>query len=289
MTKSIVRFAWLAAFVTGGILASAARADDIDTDHLFAFNSGTDIGNPGEKEVDATFNGRFGRNGGSYAAVEGELSFQYTASHNLALTLAAATDYHHIKDVADMDDRNAAAFGGLSFQVNYRLIEREKSGVGLAVSAEPHWSRVDDDSGEPINGYGSEFVLAADAEVIPDLLVGVLNVTYEPETSQSRVDDTWSRQNTLGFGSGLMLKLHDNVFAGMEARYLRRYDSIGFSAFAGQAFYLGPTVSISLSEQAWLTAGWSMQIAGRAADADGALDLVNFDRHRALLAFGLSF
>jgi opacity protein-like surface antigen len=289
MTKSMVRFAWLAAFLASAVLASGARADDIETDHLFAFNSGTDIGNPGEKEVSATFNGRYGRNGGFYAAVESELSFQYTATRNLAFTLAAATDYHKIKDVPDFDDRNAAAFGGLSLQVNYRLLEREKSGVGLGISAEPRWSRVDDDSGEPITGYGSEFVLAADVEVVPNFLVGVLNVSYEPESSQSRVDDTWSQQNTLGFGGGLMLKLRDNVFAGVEGRYLRRYDSLGFSDFTGQAFYLGPTVSIALSEQAWVTVGWNMQIAGRAADGDGALDLVNFDRHQAVLTFGASF
>jgi opacity protein-like surface antigen len=289
MAKSFVWFASLVAFLAGFVLNPPVHADEIETDHLFAFNSGTDVGNPGEKEIDAGFTGRFGRSSGTYAAIENEISLQYTATRDLAFTLTAATDYHRIENVPDMDDRNAAAFGGLSFNITYRLLGRAMSGIGLAVSAEPRWSRVDDDSGEPINGYGSQFTIAADSEIISDLLVGVFNVSYEPERSQSRVDDTWSQQNTLGFGGGLMLKLRDNVFAGLEARYLRRYDSLDFSAFAGHAFYLGPAVSLTLSEQAWLTLGWNIQVAGRSADGDGALDLVNFDRHQARLAFGISF
>jgi hypothetical protein len=269
-----------------------AEEDDagkIETDHLFAFNAGTDMGEPGSKELDAGFNGRFGRSGGTYSAVESELSFQYQATRNLQLELGASGTFHHIKDVPGMDDRNSAAFGGLSIGLSYRLLDRAKHGLGLAVSAAPYWTRVDDDSGEPVNGFGSEFLVASDVELVPQLLVGVINVSYEPETSKSRIDGTWSRQNTVGFSGGLMVKLRDNVFAGLEARYMRRYDSVDFSAFAGQAFYLGPTVSINLSEQAWVTAGWSAQIAGRASGVDGALDLTNFERHQARLAFGVSF
>jgi hypothetical protein len=289
MTKLIAGFAGLAAFLAGFVLAAAAGAEEIDTDHLFAFNVGTDIGNPGEKEVGAGFTGRFGRNGGTYAAIESELSFQYTATRDLILQLAANGAYHRIKNVPDMDDRNAAAFAGLSLGLSYRLLDRARNGLGLAVSAQSSWIRVDDDSGEPVNGYGSEFMVAGDFEVVPNALVGVLNVSYEPEVSRSRVDGSWSRQNTTGIGGGLMLRLRENVFAGIEARYLRRYDTLDFGTFAGQAFYLGPTVSVTLSENTWLTFGWSAQAAGRAVGEPGALDLVNFDRQRARLAFGTSF
>ena len=291
--SKLIKSAWPAAFAAVLVLAQAAHADEdasaFDTDHLFAFSTGTDMDEPGTKELDAGITGRFGRNGGSYRAYEGELSFQYTAARNLQLQLAALGAYHRIKDVPDMDDLDRAAFGGLSAGVSYRLLDRATNAFGLAVSAEPYWTRVDDDSGERVNGYGSEFTIAADRELLPNLLVGVLNVSYEPEKTKSRVDGTWSRQNTTGLSGGLMLKLFDHVFAGAEARYLRRYDSLDFSAFAGRAFYLGPTVSITLSKNAWLTFGWSAQVAGRAADDDGALDIVNFDRHQGRVAFGVSF
>jgi opacity protein-like surface antigen len=294
MTKSIV---WRIAFVPLAVVltmgaAVHAEEDDagkIETDHLFAFNVGTDMDEPGSKEIDAAVNGRFSRRAGTYSAVESELSFQYQATRNLQVELEASGTFHHIKDVPDMDDRSSAAFGGLSIGLSYRLLDRAKYGFGLAVSAAPYWTRVDDDSGEPVNGFGSEFVVASDIELIPQLLVGVVNVSYEPEASKSRIDGTWSRQNTIGFSGGLMVKLRDNVFAGLEARYMRRYDSVDFSAFAGQAFYLGPTVSINLSEHTWVTVGWSAQVAGRANGEDGALDLTNFEHHQARLAFGVSF
>ena len=290
----LLRSAWLAVFAALVAAPPAAKADDagvaaFDTDHLFAFNAGSDFDEPGSKEIAAALTGRFGRSGGTYRADEGEVSLQYTAARNLQLELAARGTYYRIRGVPDMDNLDRAAFGGLSLGVSYRLLDRATHGFGLAVSSAPYWTRVDDDSGERVNGYGSDFVLAADAELVPKVLVGVLNFIYEPEQTKSRVDGSWSRENTAGIGGGLMFKLKDNIAVGLEARYLRKYDSLDFGAFAGQAFYLGPTLSVSFSDDAWLTVGWSAQIAGRPAGEDGALDLVNFERNQARLAFGVKF
>jgi len=271
------------------IILAAVHAEEFDTEHLYAFHIGTDTENPGEKEIQASLAGGFGRNGGSYSALEGELAFQYTPVQNILIELSAATDYHDIGNVPGIDNLNRAAFGGLGFSLTYRLVDRAAGGFGLALYAAPHWSRVDDETGEPINGYASTFLITAEKEIVRDRLLGVVNLLYEPEIDQSRIDEDWSRQSTAGLGGGLMLRLSANVFAGMEARYLRRYDALDLTAFAGQAFYLGPTISIAFNENAWLTAGWIMQVAGRAAGDNGALDLENFDRHQARIAFGISF
>ncbi len=294
MTRSIVSriaFAAFLAYLTIGpaVYADESGADQIGTDHLFAFNAGTDMDDPGSKELDAGFSGRFGRSGGTYRAIESELSFQYQATRRLQLELQGSGTFHHIKDVPGMDDRNGAAFGGLSIGLSYRLLDRAAHGVGLAVAAAPYWTRVDDGSGEPVNGFGSEFVVASDVNLVPNMLVGVINVSYEPETAKSRADGTWSRQSTIGVSGGLMARLSKNLFAGLEARYLRQYDTVDLSTLAGQAVYLGPTGSITLSESTWLTFGWSVQVAGRANGEDGALDLTNFDRQQGRLAFGVSF
>ncbi len=270
-------------------LACSARAAEIDTEHMLAFITGTDVGDPGEKEFEAGFTGRFGRAAGSYTAVNNELTFQYTPAKNLTVEISAASNVHHIENVPGLQNRNAIAFGGLGVGLTYRFLDRAAGGLGFAAIAEPHWTRVDDDSGEPINGYGTDLVLAFDQDIVPDRLVGVLNLSMEPEASRSRIDGIWSRENTAGIGGGLLLRLSDNVFGGVEWRYLRRYDALDFGDFAGEAFYLGPSASIALSERAWLTLGWSRQIAGRAAGGHGPLDLVNFDRQQARLAFGVTF
>lgn len=281
--NSIVR----SLLLTSALFANgAAQAAEIDTNNFFSFNMGTDVGDPGEKEIQAGFDSRFGRRAGSYSALAGTLSLQYTPARNFQLELSAAGVSHRIENVPGMDDRHATAFGGLSFAATYRLLDREKTGLGLAVMAEPFWARVDDDTGEPINGYGAEFTLAMDKEIVENRLVGVFNVSYAPAASQSRLDATWSHENLFGLSGGLMLRLGDNVFGGIEARYLRQYETLGFSGFAGEAFYLGPSLSVSLSKNAWLTVGWNAQIAGRAANESGALDLTNFSRHEVRLAFG---
>lgn len=294
MTSSIASRTALAALMAVLTVGPAVHADENDadtigTDHLFAFNAGTDMDDPGSKELDAGFGGRFGRSGGTYSAIESEVSFQYQATRNLQIELQTSGTYHHIKDVPGMDDRTGVAFGGMSIGLSYRLLDRAAHGVGLAVSAAPSWTRVDDDSGEPVNGFGSEFAIASDVNLVPNMLVGVVNVSYEPETSKSRVDGTWSRQSTIGVSGGVMAKLSKRLFAGVEARYLRQYETLDLSMLSGQAVYLGPTVSITLSKSTWMTFGWSMQVAGRANGENGALDLTNFDRQQGRLAFGMSF
>jgi hypothetical protein len=80
-----------------------------------------------------------------------------------------------------------------------------------------------------------------------------------------------------------------SFFLGGEARYLRQYEGIGLQEFAGQALFIGPTAYFQLSSRSRLTAAWSIQAWGRPAGSNAALDLVNFERHRARLVFGVNF
>ena len=94
---------------------------------------------------------------------------------------------------------------------------------------------------------------------------------------------------TAGVAAALMAQIRPGILVGGEARYLRQYDGLGFDNFAGQGFFVGPTVYFKLSDQAWLTIGWSAQVAGHAADVVGSLDLVNFERQQARVLFGVNF
>ena len=60
-----------------------ARADAIDTEHLFGFTIGTDIGEVGEKEFESNTLSRLGKRSGSYSALSQSLSLEYTAVQNL--------------------------------------------------------------------------------------------------------------------------------------------------------------------------------------------------------------
>src|SRR5262249_29164773 len=57
---------------------TTAGTPDVDSEHLFGFTEGSDIGERGEKEFETDSTGRFGRQGGSYAAASTAFEAKYT-------------------------------------------------------------------------------------------------------------------------------------------------------------------------------------------------------------------
>jgi hypothetical protein len=205
------------------------------------------------------------------------------------LEVGAASIYHDIAGVSGLDDRRRGGWQALSVDVRYRLLDREQTSFGLLIDAEPRWGRIDETSGEPVDQYGIDLVIAIDKELVPNRVVAAFNALYGPEVFRSRVTGITSHESFLGFSTALMTQVRPGVFVGAEARYLRRYEGLGLDRFAGHAVFLGPTIYANLSERSWIAIGWSTQVAGRAANEPGWLDLTNFERHQARLLFGFTF
>jgi hypothetical protein len=266
-----------------------ARAETIETEHLFGFTIGSDVGEVGDKEIEGSVTGRFAKRTGTYDASSSTLSAEFVPWPNLRTEYTAAVVSYDIAGVNGFADQHYAAFGGLSADIRYRLLDRSTAPFGFAVGAEPQWGRADDITGEPVSQYSVNFVAAADWEVIPDRVVAAFNLLYQPETMRSKLTGTWSQESTAGVAFGVMAQIHSGIFVGGEARYLRQYDGSGLDAFAGQGFFIGPTVYFKLSERAWIAAAWSAQVTGQATTVVGSLDLVNFERRQARLLFGVDF
>jgi hypothetical protein len=280
------------------VLAAAgdvARAEDektaggIDTEHLFGFSTGTDIGEAGDRELEGQLNGRFFKRTGTYAAVLPMVGYEWVPVANLRLEATASFAYHDIAGVMGLDDRRQAAPQGISFEARYRFMDRERAPFGLAIDVEPHWGRVDETSGAPVDQYGVDVAILADKTLIENCLVGVANLIYQPEATRSRVTGEWMRETTLGASAGLMVQVHQGLFIGAEARYLRRYDSLDLRNFSGHALFLGPMAFANLDAHWWVSAALSVQVAGRAVDDPGPLDLANFERLQARLRIGYNF
>lgn len=265
------------------------RYDRIDTEYLFGFVTGTDIGEAGEKEIENTTVGRFGKGTGSYRALSHAVALEYVPVENLRLEMGAIGGYHAISGVNDLDDIRRGSFQGLSLEIRYRLLERERAGFGLALLAEPHWARIDETSGQPVDQFGADLAVLIDKELVPNRIVAAFNVFYTPEVAQSRVTGEWSREANLGVGAGLMAQISPGLFVGGEARYLRAYESLGLNDFAGHALFLGPNLFFKPAERWRVTASWAVQVAGRAVDDSGSLDLTNFERHQVRLRIGYEF
>ena len=266
-----------------------ARSEPIETEHLFGFTIGSDVGEVGERELEGSATGRFGKRTGTYDAGSSTVSLEFVPLADLRTEFTGVVNAYDITGVSGFTDQRYTAFGGLSADIRYRLLDRATAPFGLAIGAEPHWGRSDDVTGEPAGQYGVDFVAAADWEIVPDRVVAAFNLLYQPETTRSKLTGTWSQDSTAGLAMGLMTQVSSGVFVGGEARYLRQYDGPGLDSLAGEGLFLGPTVYVKLSRRTWIAAAWSAQVAGHATAIAGSLDLVNFERQQARLLFGVNF
>jgi hypothetical protein len=296
LTSSVRLSSWLSGTATSclllfvlALIPAAGHTEPIETEHLFGFTIGSDVGDVGDREIEGSVGGRFAKQAGKYDAAASTISAEFVPIPNLRTEFTAAAVAYDIAAVSGFADQRYAAFGGLSADIRYRILDRATAPFGFAIGAEPHWGRADDITGEPVSQYGSDFVATADWEIIPQRVVAALNLIYQPETERSKLTGTWSQQSTAGVALGVMAQVKSGIFVGGEARYLRQYDGFGLDAFAGQGFFIGPTIYFKLSERAWIAAAWSAQVAGQATTVAGSLDLVNFERRQARLQFGVSF
>ncbi len=264
-------------------------AHGIETEHLFGFTMGSDIDPPGARHLIAVFDGSFTRRTGTYGALSQHLEYAFTPWRDFHVGIGAAFAAHAIAGVDGMDNRHRAGFEGFSLELRRRLLDRATAPFGLTLTAEPHWARIDETSSERASKVAVEFTLAADRELIKDRLFGALNLVYEPEWVRLTASGATERSSTLGISAALMARLAPSVFAGGEVRYLRKYDDVAPGSFAGEALFFGPILAVNVNATLSLVAAYSTQVAGREAGGAGALDLENFERHRARLKAVVNF
>ncbi len=265
------------------------HAGDVDTQFLFGFTQGADVGTFGEREIESQTLGRFGKADGSYAALTSQLRAEFTPFRNSRFEIGTFATYHAIAGVGDLDDRDGAQFGGFVMEGRYRLLDRRAAPVSLTVGVEPHWQRVNDTTGELVSSWGGDLSLAIDKELIEDRLFVALNLLYSPEWTHAFANDTWQQQSTAGISGGAVWQVAEGVFVGAESHYLRLYEGIGLNGFSGDALFVGPTAYWQVTETFAVSAAWSLQVAGGAVAVPGTLNLRDFERHEVRLRFEYTF
>jgi hypothetical protein len=286
---SIVAKSFCAAMLCLALQPGAGRAEGIDSEHIYAFMIGTDVGELGEREFQSETTGRFGKSAGTYQAVGQQLELEFVPIKNFRIEIGTTLSAHNIESVPSFVDRTQVNWQGASLDLRYRFLDRETAPFGLTLALESHGNRIDETTAARAQNYGTELTLALERDLIPDRVVATLNLGYQPEWTRFPGAPAEEQDSTLAVGFGVMAKVRPNFLLGGEVRYFRRYDGIGLDALAGQALFIGPTAYFQLSERARLTANWSVQAWGRAVGSNATLDLVNFERHQAKLVFGVNF
>jgi hypothetical protein len=100
------------------------EADPLDTEHLFGFTEGADIGPQGEKEflIDSTL--RDGRSTGSFANTASQLELKYTVFQSLRISAGGVFAYYDITGVPGIEDARRDALQSLFLDLRYRLLDR---------------------------------------------------------------------------------------------------------------------------------------------------------------------
>ncbi len=281
---SILRFA----MATSLLLANFARADGIDTEHMFGFTTGTSVGKVGERELESEVTNRSGKRAGSYNALSQSYEAKITPMENFRLSAATALAYFGISGVPGLIDRQQTTLQGLTFDARYKLIDEGRGPFSLTIIGAPRWDRVDDISGDPANSYGGAIVAAIDKELIANSLFGAVNMLYDAAATHLIVADTWQHDSRIGVSAALSTQVRPAFFIGGEVRYLRAYNGLGLDRFAGHAVFAGPTMYYQFSRQFAVSAAWNFQVYGQTASGDG-LDLARFERQQMRFRLNYTF
>jgi hypothetical protein len=274
---------------------NAARAEDasswreLETKYIFGFTTGSGIGLEGEKEFTVDSIGRFGKRDGHYGATETKYEFEFTPSQFIQIEFGALGSTHNIGGVTDLDDRNQVALAGGFAELRYLAIERTSNNpLSVTLAVEPTMRRIDETSGERVRNFEFETTVNADLELMRNRLYAGFNLLYEPEVTQTAPGET-QREAKFGGSAALSFRLASNVVLGGEVWYLRHYDAANLTAFTGDAVMLGPTLYVRFTPKIFMTAAWNAQVWGREVGNPVALNLSEFQHHRAKLKFAWEF
>ncbi len=264
----------------GALVLSAVPAHaEPDTEHMFGFTEGTDIGTAHQPEGELETIGAFGRAGGSYNAETAFASLKYPLTDSFRLTPWVALSRFDISGVTGMDDRNEIGVSGAGLEIRWRALDREKAPVGMTFVADTGVGFMDETTGARSDIWGVRLIAAVDRALVPERLFAALNVTYDFGQVRDHATDLTTDSSFLTLGAAASTRLSSWFYAGAEARYRRSYDALAFGNLTGQAVYVGPVFYMTMGEGVSLSGAWNIQAWGRATGEQSMLDLTNFDRH----------
>jgi len=252
----------------------------VDTEHIFGFTEGSDIGEKGEKEVDHSSYFFIGKPG-SFVAILNETDFRYGIDNGFRASFNLLTDYHGSYNSPGISDREVFAFSGLSSELDWALVEREKAPFGLTLSFIPQWRRLDDTSGARQESFGFPIQLLADVTLSPNKWFAAANLIYSPNFEHS--NERWTISQPVEISSATSFAISPEIFIGGEIRHLTQNQG-GF--FAEHALFVGPSFYLKLAENTNVKLAWSAQIPDETTQR---LDLVNYERHQVRLQFATGF
>ena len=163
------------------LLPAGVHAEGIDTEHLFGFMIGTDVGNVGEREFQSRRPDDLPRAAETTGRSASNSNWNSCPPRISGSRMGSTFAAHDINGVPGFDDRRQLAWQGVSVDFRYRFLDRDTAPFGLTLAMETHADRIDETTAAAVRNYGTEFTLAFDREIVPNVAVAALNLIYQPE------------------------------------------------------------------------------------------------------------
>jgi hypothetical protein len=257
-----------------------APQSEIDTEHIFGFSEGSDIGAKGEREIENVTIGSFGKIG-SYNNVDIEASFRYGVADHLRLSIGTLTDYYNIHNVPGLTDRSSANFSGLIAELRWNIVDRLTGPFGMSLSINPQWRQFEPTSGAKSENYSIPVTLLVDKEVIPNKFFVDLNLIYGP--SFLRIYGGSEHDDTFTVITAGTYAIAPNIFLAAEIRHENFAQNGSLDA---HALFIGSSLFYRFSQNLTAKIAWAAQIPDIGATA---LDLGTYERHQFELQFAYNF
>lgn len=258
----------------------SAAGTAIDTEHIFGFGEGSDVGAKGELEIESFTVGGFGAAAGSLG-IGNETSFRYSILDGFRLSVGGLFDGLNLRGLPSPGARNGLNFSGLIAEARLNLLDWRTSPVGLTFTIDPEWRRTDPRTGRYDDNCAVTIALLADDEVIPRTLFLELNLIYSPSFLPK--DGKWRRDDSFTAIVGGSYAIAPAIFLGAELRH----ESIAPDMFPrAHALFFGPHIFVQPARNLTASFAWAFQLPDLGASY---ADTANFSRYEAALRLVYGF
>lgn len=253
---------------------------------------------PGETEATLWATDRRGKGEGRYAAQDYRLELERGLTDRFQVSAYVNLESHHIRGLNGEFDRvnRNLAFSGLSAEFKYQLLNPSHDRFGVALYAEPGWSRIAKVTGEKAREVELELKAIAQKNFMDDHLVWAANLTAEPEWEREHeevapglIQSKTEKELALEVATGLTYRVAPNWWVGGEARYHSVYPDWTHGLHReNYAVYAGPSIHFEAEEWS-VTATYQPQLFGGPSGPRSSLELDDHEKREIRLKISREF
>ncbi|MFL6766005.1 MAG: DUF6662 family protein [Sphingomicrobium sp.] len=286
----------LPAVVAAGFAVLCASRVSARPDFGYVYTAGVE--EPGETELTLWATDRRGKGQGHYDAQDYRIEVERGITERLQVSAYANFASHHVRGLSGEFGRIDRSFGfqGLSAEFKYQLQSPEKGRLGIALYAEPDWSRISRVTGGKADEYELELKAIVQKNFLADRLVWAANVTLEPEWEREHeeiapgiISRETKRELAIEASTGVAYRVAPRLWLGAEGRYHSVYPDWTHGLHReNYAVYGGPTAHYDGGKWS-LTATWLPQLVGSPGPGSSSLELEDHEKNELRVKLSYEF